>query len=76
MSSPLLARQQGHQDLLYRSVSESRPGRREKKRGKQIDPRNQPNCQVGSNTLVSAIMPNPYGDAVHKHALGTLEGLN
>ena len=41
-----------------------------------MDPRNQPNCQVGSNTLVSlAIIPNPRGDAVHKHALGTLAGL-
>ena len=41
-----------------------------------MDPRNQPNCQVGSNTLVSlAIIPNPRGDAVHKHALGSLGGL-
>jgi hypothetical protein len=71
-----LARQQGHQDILYRSASESRFGRRERKRRKQIDPRNRPNCQVGSKTLMSAIMPNPRGDAVHKHAPGTLVGLD
>jgi hypothetical protein len=46
-----LVRQQGHQDILYRSASESRFGRRERKRGKQIDPRNRPNCQVGSKPL-------------------------
>jgi hypothetical protein len=46
-----LARQQGHQDILYRSASESRFGRRERTRGKQIDPRNRPNCQAGSKPL-------------------------
>jgi hypothetical protein len=51
--------------------------RREKNPGKQIDPRNQPNRPVGSDTLISlAIMPNQCGDAVHRHALDTPRGLD
>jgi hypothetical protein len=43
---------------------------------KRIDPINQPNYRASSNTLIPAIMANPRGDAVHKHAPRTLEGLD